>query len=243
MNFLIVTPANSRAGQAPGQSHFRRHGANGALIGVASSTDLLTRLETLWLRRTPSPLGVLLAEATLPASEEALTRFFAGWEGEGMPNQFFRVRAKDRDPVRISVMDRARFASRHMFKRARQLRRDATPEEILLWAELRRTRLGLPIRRQHPLGTVVVDFYCPRAKVAIELDGAHHNANADAERDRMLSTMGIVVVRFENFHIRQNLRGVVTAIRELVLSRAALLREPSSDDDNDEDDWATSRPP
>ena len=67
---------------------------------------------------------------------------------------------------------------------------------------------------------------------------AHHNANADAERDRMLSTMGIVVVRFENFHIRQNLRGVVT-IRELVLSRAALLREPRSDDDDEEeeDDW------
>jgi very-short-patch-repair endonuclease len=60
-----------------------------------------------------------------------------------------------------------------MFKRARQLRRDATPEETILWAELRGTRLGIPFR-QHPLGTVVVDFYCPRAKVAIELDGAHH---------------------------------------------------------------------
>src|SRR5215208_1616078 len=98
-------------------------------------------------------------------------------------------------------MDRARFASRHMFKGARQLRRDATPEETILWAELRRTRLGIPIRRQHPLGTVVVDFYCPRAKVAIELDGAHHNANKDAESDRTLAARGIVVIRFENFHV------------------------------------------
>ena len=134
------------------------------------------------------------------------------------------------------VMDRSRFASRHMFKRARQLRRDATPEETALWTKLRGTRLGIPIRRQHPLGTVVVDFYCPLAKVAIELDGAHHNANADAERVRMLSTRGIIVLRFENFHVRQNLSAVVTAIGEMVLSRAALLREPKLSDDDDDDD-------
>jgi very-short-patch-repair endonuclease len=132
-------------------------------------------------------------------------------------------------------MDQARFASRHMFMRARQLRRDATPEEAILWEELRRTRLGIPIRRQHPLGTVVVDFYCPGAKVAIELDGAHHAASADGERDRKLSARGVVVLRFENFHIRENLPGVVTAIRELVLSRAALLREPKTLDDDADD--------
>ena len=123
-----------------------------------------------------------------------------------------------------------------MFKRARQLRRGATPEETILWAELRRTRLGIPIRRQHPLGTFVIDFYCPRAKVAIELDGAHHDEDADAERDRMLLTRGIVVLRFENFRVRQNLPGVVTAIRELVLSRAALLREPRTSDEDSDDD-------
>jgi very-short-patch-repair endonuclease len=132
-------------------------------------------------------------------------------------------------------MDRARFASRHMFKRARQLRKDATPEEAILWAQLRGTSLGAPICRQHPLGNVVVDFYCPRAKVAIELDGAHHDASADAERDQMLSTRGIAVVRFENFHIRQNLSSVVAAIRELVLSRAALLREPETSNDDIDD--------
>jgi very-short-patch-repair endonuclease len=131
-------------------------------------------------------------------------------------------------------MDQPRFASRHMFMRARQLRVDATPEEATLWTELRRTKLGIPIRRQHPLGNVVVDFYCPRAKVAIELDGAHHDVGADAERDRQLSARGVVVLRFENFHVRQNLPGVVKAIRELVLSRAALLREPKTSREDEE---------
>src|SRR5687768_13627347 len=135
------------------------------------------------------------------------------------------------------IMDNAhqsRFASHHMFKRAQQLRRDATPEERTLWAELRGTKLGIPIRRQHPIGNVVVDFYCPRARVAIELDGAHHNASSDAERDRMLSTRGIIVFRFENHRVRQNLSSVVAAIRELVQSRAALLRSQKTRD-HDED--------
>ena len=133
-------------------------------------------------------------------------------------------------------MDQSRFASRHMFDRARQLRRSATPEETILWAELRGTRLGIPIRRQHPLGNVVVDFYCPRAKVAIELDGAHHDADADAERDRLLAKRGIVAVRFENFRVRENLPAVVTAIRDLVLSRASLLREPKTSGQTGDDD-------
>ena len=132
-------------------------------------------------------------------------------------------------------MDQSRFSSHHMFKRARQLRRDATPEETVLWTKLRGTKLGVPIRRQHPLGNVVVDFYCPRAKVAIELDGAHHDANADAERDRVLLKRGIVVVRYENYRVREDLPAVVTAIRDLVLSRAALVREPKTSDDGEED--------
>src|SRR5688572_4179881 len=165
-----------------------------------------------------------------------LRGFLAGVEGrKKLPHRC----AKDRDLVRISVMDRARFASRHMFKRARQLRRDATPEETILWAELRGTRLGIPIRRQHPLGNVIVDFYCPRAKVAIELDGAHHDASADAERDRELLARGVVVFRFENFQVR-NLPAVVTAIRELVLKRAAVLRDTRSDDDDDNNEGAAS---
>ena len=72
---------------------------------------------------------------------------------------------------------------------------------------------------------MIVDFYCPRAKVAIELDGAHHDPSADAVRDRELLTRGVVVFRFENFQVRENLPAVLSAIRDLVVSRAALNDE------------------
>jgi very-short-patch-repair endonuclease len=117
-----------------------------------------------------------------------------------------------------------RLYSPHMLQRARKLRRDSTPEEEAIWQRVRGSQLGLPIRRQHPIDGVIVDFYCPRAKVAIELDGAHHNPEKDARRDRILSERGILVLRFENNVVRNDPNGVIAAIKKLVSSRADLLR-------------------
>ncbi len=73
------------------------------------------------------------------------------------------------------------------------------------------------------MGAVVVDFYCPRAKLAIELDGAHHDPERDARRDAMLAKRGILVMRFENVHVRERAQDVIKAIQDLALKRAALL--------------------
>jgi very-short-patch-repair endonuclease len=58
---------------------------------------------------------------------------------------------------------------------ARDLRRRQTPEEELLWQDLRRSKLkGLSFRRQHVIGPYIVDFICLRARLIVELDGGHH---------------------------------------------------------------------
>ena len=110
-----------------------------------------------------------------------------------------------------------------MFKRARALRKAATPEEETLWELVRHDKLGIPIRRQHPLGAFIVDFYCPRAKLAIELDGANHEPARDEKRDAMLAKRGILVVRFENVHVRERTEDVLNAIKDIALKRAAVL--------------------
>ena len=86
------------------------------------------------------------------------------------------------------------------FVRARQLRRDLSLPEALLWDCLRAGRLeGLRFRRQHPVGRYVVDFYCPVARLAVEVDGAHHDHPAqihhDRQRDGWLAEHGIRVMR------------------------------------------------
>jgi very-short-patch-repair endonuclease len=96
---------------------------------------------------------------------------------------------------------------------AKQLRREMTPEERTLWNELRRNQSDhLHFRRQQVISGFIVDFYCDGARLAIELDGAYHDADDDAERDRALARMGVEVMRVENRQLREDLASVLERI-------------------------------
>jgi very-short-patch-repair endonuclease len=93
------------------------------------------------------------------------------------------------------------------------LRRDATRAERKLCYLLQRSQLlHLSFRRQHPLGTYVVDFYCPTIRLAIEVDGGQHNHTLrrvnDQRRSRLLGKKGIKVLRFWNNEVIENIEGV-----------------------------------
>ncbi|MFI5399148.1 MAG: endonuclease domain-containing protein [Candidatus Binatia bacterium] len=108
-------------------------------------------------------------------------------------------------------------------QRARQLRRELTPAERRLWQHLRYRQLdGHEFRRQHAMGRFIVDFYCPEAKLVIEVDGDAHadQPEYDAERSRWIEQQKHCrVIRFRNQDIDQNIPAVLDAI-------AALLRTP-----------------
>ena len=106
--------------------------------------------------------------------------------------------------------------------KARFLRKRGTEAEKILWEELRNNNLGIKFRRQHPLGSFVVDFYAPKYKLAIELDGSVHKSNDAKEYDEMrtkiLADMGIVFMRFWNSEIENNLLNVLLKINQKILS-------------------------
>jgi very-short-patch-repair endonuclease len=97
--------------------------------------------------------------------------------------------------------------------RARELRREATRAEMKLWFHLRGAQMdGFSFRRQHPVGPYVLDFFCPSAMLAVELDGDQHGSARglaqDAARTRFLHSKGILVIRFANHELTENLDGV-----------------------------------
>ena len=101
----------------------------------------------------------------------------------------------------------------------RQLRTTLTPAEARLWKQLQNRQLaGRKFRRQHSVGRYVLDFYCPREYLAVELDGAAHDHELAAERDeartRYLESLGITVLRFENRDVVENLEGVLRMIQD-----------------------------
>jgi very-short-patch-repair endonuclease len=102
-----------------------------------------------------------------------------------------------------------------MLTRARQLRREMTPQEKLLWAHLRDRRLnGMKFRKQMWLDGYIADFACPEEKLVVEADGSQHSDNAeyDSKRSAAFARLGWTTLRFWNNEIDENLEGVLTVI-------------------------------
>lgn len=100
-------------------------------------------------------------------------------------------------------------------KNARYLRKNQTEAEKRLWWSLRRKQLrGARFRRQAPIGPYIVDFFCPEAKLIIELDGGQHAdaVAADTRRTAWLEARSYRVVRFWNNDVMENIDGVLEVI-------------------------------
>ena len=100
---------------------------------------------------------------------------------------------------------------------SRQLRKNMTNAEKRLWAKIRMRQLqGYQFYRQKPIGDYIVDFFCPRAKLVIELDGSHHLIGETIEYDRIrddyLSSLGLRVLRFTNADVLTCIEGVIERI-------------------------------
>jgi very-short-patch-repair endonuclease len=90
-----------------------------------------------------------------------------------------------------------------------------TPAENRLWERLRKNQLdGFHFRRQQIIAGFIVDFYCHRASLIVELDGAVHEKNreSDFQRETILKEMGFRIARFKNEEVMDNIEKVITEI-------------------------------
>ncbi len=105
---------------------------------------------------------------------------------------------------------------------SQKLRANQTDTERILWSKLRRKQIkGYLFTRQKPIGRYIVDFYCHKLKLVIEVDGDLHyltekNKIKDRERDQYLNNLGITVYRINNIDVYKNLKEVMQGIWNLV---------------------------
>ena len=102
-----------------------------------------------------------------------------------------------------------------------ELRNSMTKSEVVLWKHISRNSLGYKFRRQHGIGKYIVDFYCPKLKLAIEVDGITHNFERvfekDVEKDRYLQSNGIIVRRYNSEKIFNDLQNVLDDLFNICL--------------------------
>ncbi|MDR3576905.1 MAG: endonuclease domain-containing protein [Anaerolineaceae bacterium] len=119
---------------------------------------------------------------------------------------------KDPERNRLKVPEALR---RKMVEAAREFRKEPTPSEELLWQALRGKKLdGIKFRRQQPIGPFVVDFYAPAIRLVIEIDGAIHQQQqeADQNRQQILESLDLNVIRFSASQVENEIETVLSTI-------------------------------
>ena len=107
--------------------------------------------------------------------------------------------------------------------RAQELRKNSTKAERLLWAHLKGKRmLGYGFHRQKPIGEYIVDFYCPKLGLVIEVDGESHHAKVEADRERQdqLESLGLKLLRFWDEDVKRDICAVVRTIEAWITGHA-----------------------
>jgi very-short-patch-repair endonuclease len=105
---------------------------------------------------------------------------------------------------------------------ARELRKRSTKSEVILWNNLKGSKFyGLQFMRQKPIGEYIVDFYCSKLKLIIEIDGITHNDKQkyDFNRQIELESLGLIVFRFSDEYVRTNVKGVLYMIEEWIKNK------------------------
>ena len=102
------------------------------------------------------------------------------------------------------------------------MRQEPTPYEKAMWQAVSSQKLGgFKFRRQAVVGDYIVDFYCPEAALVVEIDGATHDARRDALRDAVLGARGLLVLRFANGQVADDLASVLAVILATARERGA----------------------
>jgi imidazole glycerol-phosphate synthase subunit HisF len=112
-------------------------------------------------------------------------------------------------------------ASHIVFANAKQLRRNITDAEVALWMHLKKGIFGFKIRRQHPIGLYIADFYCHKVRLIIEVDGLIHNKEEieilDKRREKQLIGWGYSIIRFSNDEVIKTPENVIKNVTEKIL--------------------------
>ena len=107
---------------------------------------------------------------------------------------------------------------------AKALRCKSTFSEVLFWKQVRNKKLGYDFHRQKPIDYYIVDFYCPKLKLIIEIDGDSHNFNLEYHRTRekKLKSLGLHIIRFNDRDVKQYLEGCIERLKMWIEEHKAL---------------------
>lgn len=114
------------------------------------------------------------------------------------------------------------YNKKHLLKYQRKLRNNPTKSELIFWSKIRNNQLKVRFRRQYGIGPYIIDFYCPEAKLAVEIDGLTHSDEKvfdnDVKRQKYLENIGLKVKRYNSSDVLKNTESVITDLYHFIHS-------------------------
>ena len=112
---------------------------------------------------------------------------------------------------------------------ARELRKNSTLSEVLLWNEIKKKAFGHEFHRQVPIDEFIVDFFCHELLMAVEIDGSTHDYNHDYDlyRQLRLEKYGVKIVRYTDLEIKRSMNDVLISL-EIIISEIEINKEKTS---------------
>jgi very-short-patch-repair endonuclease len=121
------------------------------------------------------------------------------------------------------------FNHKHQKQIRKILRKQEVGAEKLLWGKLRNNQQGFKFRRQFGVGNYIVDYYCPKLRLAIEIDGSTHSTDKeianDKIREKFLNCLGIVVKRYTNHEVYKFTEAVLVDINKICFDLERKLKK------------------
>ncbi len=103
---------------------------------------------------------------------------------------------------------------------ARELRKNSTLSEVLLWKEVQKKKLGVEFHRQVPIKNYIVDFFCHELYLAIEIDGSSHDSELaiilDEKRQKEIEKLGVHFIRIDDLDIKKDLDSVLQHLQYII---------------------------
>ena len=149
--------------------------------------------------------------------------------GDFKPDPVIRAVRESDVEVGLEVAEREGFERLETRQPMGYFFRMPTRAESQLWQSLRNRQLGFHFRRQHPIERFIVDFYCSKAKLVVEIDGQIHagRSGEDRTRDAFIESSGFRVLRFKNEQVLEDLDGVLQGILAALATSPPAAASPS----------------
>jgi isoleucyl-tRNA synthetase len=166
----------------------------------------------------------VLSEEQRDFNERFLSGYYASIEPHPQPlsrgegSRLVDSTVADKNKIFSHVLTGNKHAWEQLKTFARENRKEQTESENALWQEVRNSKLGFKIRRQHAIESYIADFVCIPAMLVIEIDGEYHNEEEqkrfDESRTGYLNSLGYEVIRFSNEEVLKGLKVVLTKIKQ-----------------------------